>query len=919
MKFSLTRLWALMLTVIICLSLSITVVMAEDEKTDVDIAFIIDATGSMSDEINNVKNNLNQFTTVLNDAGIDYRISVIEYKDITCDGIDSTVIHTYNGKTWFSSPDEVSDVLTQIDVDGGGDTPETVIDALGFMMSSALTFRTDASKFAFLLTDADYKNDNNYGYTDMASAIAALQEAGISTSVISSTSYQNSYKNLYEQTDGIFCNIKGNFAEELIKLAEYIKRAVRPVTISLYTSIDNTVDGSVTGSIYATITSTDEEEIVENMTVTLTLPEDMSIPEDVSDITQLERNVTTLAPGETVSFMWIFSVPLIEENARYTYTVTATSESFATGVVCKAQDTISIAGTAPTDYTYVFGEDNYSFLNSGSAFGIDHYDIDNKRYVYEEIYISESDLSAYLDNFNITELDLTAEWFAQDGVIENLITGNLKNWGGSCYGMSLTSALYKAGINNVTEDWNVGNVYDLTMSPNTNSALESYVNIYHMTQATDASLNILTAVIGDPDFPNVIQNMWDKALAIGIEGTQQQPYLVNVYCYNSTTERYEGGHAVVCFGAQSGTYTHKGESYSSRLRIYDPNSTKEEHIYIADDNSSAILTSYEECDVFGYNTASLNQLNTYDFNDSEMNYIAKLSASEMTDFSIESKKGKTVTIAGKVVEDELGIDMHYTVDSITEGDGASTRFVYLLPENDANYTIIPGEGELLKAKMYYEVGSFGVSGNAESVEFSADGKVTVKGAKGEITISLALNDSSLSFVEITGNADGDITVSLSENGIEIIGEIVDYTVSNLNRDGEEDSVSVEGNIDVYVEAVNQKDVEEIIAYFDSNKDGIYDTEIEKDARDEDYSKGNSFFFPRLHTVNVKVGEGGTTNVSDNFYIAYGASRTIKITPDEGYTVKDVTVNGKSVGAVTVYEIKGACEAYEVKITFEKID
>lgn len=80
-----------------------------------------------------------------------------------------------------------------------------------------------------------------------------------------------------------------------------------------------------------------------------------------------------------------------------------------------------------------------------------------------------------------------------------------------------------------------------------------------------------------------------------------------------------------------------------------------------------------------------------------------------------------------------------------------------------------------------------------------------------------------------------------------------------------------------------------------------------------------FFFPNLYAVKVDCGEGGKVDTSAAFKMAYGSSRTIKITADEGYEVEDVTINGKSVGAVDKYTIKGACMNYTVVVTFAEIE
>ncbi len=78
-------------------------------------------------------------------------------------------------------------------------------------------------------------------------------------------------------------------------------------------------------------------------------------------------------------------------------------------------------------------------------------------------------------------------------------------------------------------------------------------------------------------------------------------------------------------------------------------------------------------------------------------------------------------------------------------------------------------------------------------------------------------------------------------------------------------------------------------------------------------KKNTVFIPRLYTVTVECEEGAKVNTTKTFKIAFGASRTIKITAEEGYVVEDVLLNGKSVGAVESVAIKAANRNYSVKV------
>ena len=136
-----------------------------DEK-DVDLAFVIDTTGSMSPYIRQVKNNIVAFARSLEDQGRNLRMSVIEFRDIKEDSEGSTKLH-YNasGSPWFLKVDDLQAELDRLSVNGGGDDDETPIDALDMLLhQSDMKWRSSANKFSFVLTDAGCKTDNSHGY-----------------------------------------------------------------------------------------------------------------------------------------------------------------------------------------------------------------------------------------------------------------------------------------------------------------------------------------------------------------------------------------------------------------------------------------------------------------------------------------------------------------------------------------------------------------------------------------------------------------------------------------------------------------------------------------------------------------------------------------------------------------------------------
>ena len=201
------------------------------ESNKVDIVFIIDATGSMSGEINNVKNNIASFSENLINSGLDIRFCIIDYRDITLvadDPNEDTHVHTISGSHWMKDIDSVVNTLASIDASGGGDGPESVLDPLGYVADNSLMkWRSDAYQFAFVLTDADYKNNNNYGYSSMSEVSAKLAAMGVVTSVITSSSYKSTYSNLYNTTGGIYADINSStFNQEMLKLSDSIIESV---------------------------------------------------------------------------------------------------------------------------------------------------------------------------------------------------------------------------------------------------------------------------------------------------------------------------------------------------------------------------------------------------------------------------------------------------------------------------------------------------------------------------------------------------------------------------------------------------------------------------------------------------------------------------------------------------------------------
>ncbi|WP_244213838.1 InlB B-repeat-containing protein [Paenibacillus barcinonensis] len=72
-----------------------------------------------------------------------------------------------------------------------------------------------------------------------------------------------------------------------------------------------------------------------------------------------------------------------------------------------------------------------------------------------------------------------------------------------------------------------------------------------------------------------------------------------------------------------------------------------------------------------------------------------------------------------------------------------------------------------------------------------------------------------------------------------------------------------------------------------------------------------------YTVTVTGSQGGTISPNGTVKVAQGASQTFLFTPQEGYIVADVLVDGVSVGAVSSYTLSQVKAAHSIQVVFAK--
>ena len=83
-----------------------------------------------------------------------------------------------------------------------------------------------------------------------------------------------------------------------------------------------------------------------------------------------------------------------------------------------------------------------------------------------------------------------------------------------------------------------------------------------------------------------------------------------------------------------------------------------------------------------------------------------------------------------------------------------------------------------------------------------------------------------------------------------------------------------------------------------------------------YNGGGSSGYS-YYTTKATAGTGGSISPSGNVSVREGADQTFTITPDKGYAVANVKIDGKSIGAVKSYTFENVRRTHTIEVIFMK--
>jgi von Willebrand factor type A domain len=209
-----------------------------------DIVFVLDVTGSMTFAINGVRDGIQKFVDELARNRLEAQVGMLAFKDEYEDR-DAFNILTFGANKHFTKDAlEFSKRVGSLKADGGGDTPESSLDAM--IKAAKLPFRSNSVKILLLITDAPYKEMKdvangqlrpkpNHNPATILQTIKALKEKKINqVHLITKQQYRPLYEPLQNGLSGSFFDLdnaaKGG--NEFASLLPKLSQAIAKITVA---------------------------------------------------------------------------------------------------------------------------------------------------------------------------------------------------------------------------------------------------------------------------------------------------------------------------------------------------------------------------------------------------------------------------------------------------------------------------------------------------------------------------------------------------------------------------------------------------------------------------------------------------------------------------------------------------------------
>ncbi|HEY9704895.1 MAG TPA: VWA domain-containing protein [Allocoleopsis sp.] len=120
------------------------------QKKQAEIMFVLDCTGRMQGEIDTIKTTITDFADTIEKDNVRVKVGLIEFRDRLIN--EEHRVLKFNGEIFTNNPEIFRKEVEKIKADGGGDIPESSLDAI--MLALNQPFTPEVTKVIVLITDA---------------------------------------------------------------------------------------------------------------------------------------------------------------------------------------------------------------------------------------------------------------------------------------------------------------------------------------------------------------------------------------------------------------------------------------------------------------------------------------------------------------------------------------------------------------------------------------------------------------------------------------------------------------------------------------------------------------------------------------------------------------------------------------------
>ena len=452
------------------------------------------------------------------------------------------------------------------------------------------------------------------------------------------------------------------------------------------------------------------------------------------------------------------------------------------------------------DNKFLEGGDNWSFSNSRTNFG-------------DTYFMQDSYYKKLLNGLNNIEKEKIYD------AVRNT------KWSGSCYGMATTSVLASSSILNPADyQGNANFLHDI--SAPLSDEVKSLINYYFMLQFTDNIQNQTRQAAYESEEAKL------KKLIACLE--DDSPALLTYFGYFNDSKFNYGGHGVVAYGVEYGTYSKDGKAYNGKILTYDNNAVDYDESYCLYFNTSDwswVIPHYQldstKSSTLGFISDDVNLLNAHGYLNGEtyqnpdLNYIAMLDADTMNeDYAIHKVNYANGTwINAPTAEDDIKL-----FSSLSDTQ-ETNHLCFALKDAGSGYVMEMNSPTSMNLSMNYENTLLNATASKGlNMCFSPEGCIFLEGENTNYNMQIVLNESELvtdwySF-SISGNNADAVKLQKNKNGYILTSPDMKNIIAEAYNDADDAFINFSTDADSVL--LYEIDKNTIGVKIDSDNNGTYD-------------------------------------------------------------------------------------------------